>query len=61
SSTIPLVRNSLRKLRTIRHPDVPRFINVVESDSAIYIMAERVRPLPLALSQSPSDVPRQRE
>ncbi|KAG2132258.1 armadillo-type protein [Suillus cothurnatus] len=41
-STIPLARNSLRKLRTIRHPDVLRFIDVVESDSAICIMTERV-------------------
>ncbi|KAG1837506.1 hypothetical protein DFJ58DRAFT_734319 [Suillus subalutaceus] len=60
-STIPLARNSLRKLRTIRHPDVLKFIDVVESDSAICIMTERVRPLPLALSQSSSNVPRERE
>lgn len=60
-STIPLARNSLRKLRTIRHPDVLRFIDVVESDSTICIMTERVRPLPLALSQSSSSVPRERE
>ncbi|KAG2142740.1 uncharacterized protein EDB93DRAFT_601216 [Suillus bovinus] len=60
-STIPLARNSLRKLRTIRHPDVLRFIDVVESDSAICIMTERVRPLPLALSQSSSNVARERE
>ncbi|KAG2073379.1 ARM repeat-containing protein [Suillus decipiens] len=60
-STMPLARNSLRKLRTIRHPDVLRFIDVVESDSAICIMTERVRPLPLALSQSSSNAPRERE
>ncbi|KAG0700943.1 armadillo-type protein [Suillus ampliporus] len=60
-STIPLARNSLRRLRTIRHPDVLRFIDVVESDSAICIMTERVRPLPLALSQSSSNVQRERE
>ncbi|KAG2054993.1 ARM repeat-containing protein [Suillus hirtellus] len=60
-STIPLARNSLRKLRTIRHPDVLRYIDVVESDSAICIMTERVRPLPLALSQSSSNAPRERE
>ncbi|KAG1786797.1 uncharacterized protein HD556DRAFT_1247784, partial [Suillus plorans] len=60
-STIPLARNSLRKLRTIRHPDVLRYIDVVESDSAICITTERVRPLPLALSQSSSNVPRERE
>ncbi|KAG1738786.1 hypothetical protein EDB19DRAFT_1982454 [Suillus lakei] len=60
-STIPLARNSLRRLRTIRHPDVLRFIDVVETDSAICIMTERVRPLPLALSQSTSNGPRERE
>ncbi|KAG1853067.1 hypothetical protein F4604DRAFT_1591656, partial [Suillus subluteus] len=60
-STIPLARNSLRKLRTIRHPDVLKLIDVVESDSAICIMTERVCPLPLVLSQSSSNVPRQRE
>ncbi|KAF9219571.1 ARM repeat-containing protein [Gyrodon lividus] len=48
-STIPLARNALRKLRTIRHPDVLKFMEVVESDSAILIMTERVRPLTVAL------------
>jgi SCY1-like protein 1 len=57
-STIPLARNSLRNLRTVRHPDVLRFIDVVESDST---MTERICPLPLALSQSSSDVARERE
>ncbi|EGN99569.1 hypothetical protein SERLA73DRAFT_53136 [Serpula lacrymans var. lacrymans S7.3] len=47
--TIPLARNALRKLRTIRHPDVLKFMDVVETDTVIYIMTERVRPLPLAL------------
>ncbi|KIK68879.1 hypothetical protein GYMLUDRAFT_153091 [Collybiopsis luxurians FD-317 M1] len=41
----PLARNSLRKLRTIRHPDVLKFMDVVESDTTILIMTERVRPL----------------
>ncbi|KAN0090665.1 hypothetical protein V8E55_004231 [Tylopilus felleus] len=48
-STIPLAKNALRKLRTIRHPDVLKFMDVVESDSAILVMTERVRPLPAAL------------
>ncbi|KAH7908980.1 hypothetical protein BJ138DRAFT_1067846 [Hygrophoropsis aurantiaca] len=47
--TIPLARNALRKLRTIRHPDTLKFMDVVESDSVIYIMTERVRPLSAAL------------
>ncbi|KAG2029916.1 hypothetical protein BDR03DRAFT_829450, partial [Suillus americanus] len=60
-STIPLTRNSLQKLRIVRHPDVLRFIDVVESDSAICMMTEQVRPLPRALSQSTSNVPCERE
>ncbi|KAG6370974.1 armadillo-type protein [Boletus reticuloceps] len=47
--TIPLAKNALRKLRTIRHPDVLKFMDVAESESAILIMTERVRPLSAAL------------
>ncbi|KAJ4468330.1 hypothetical protein J3R30DRAFT_3662182 [Lentinula aciculospora] len=45
----PLAKNSLRKLRTIRHPDVLKFMDAVESDTTILIMTERVRPLDAAL------------
>lgn len=38
-------QNSLRKLRTTRHPDVLKFMDAVESDTSIYIMTERVHPL----------------
>lgn len=51
--TVPLARNALRKLRTIRHPDILKFMDVVESDSAIFIMTERVRPLQTALQAMP--------
>ena len=47
--TIPLARNALRKLRTIRHPDILRFIDAVETDTVIYIMTERVQPLGRAM------------
>ncbi|WWC91608.1 uncharacterized protein L201_006554 [Kwoniella dendrophila CBS 6074] len=40
-----LARNSLKKLRTIRHPDVIRYIDSVETETHIYIATERVRPL----------------
>ncbi|KAG1772245.1 hypothetical protein EV702DRAFT_1246718 [Suillus placidus] len=43
------------------HHSTSRFIDVVESDSAVCIMTERASPLPLALSQSSSDVPHERE
>ncbi|KAF9070890.1 ARM repeat-containing protein [Rhodocollybia butyracea] len=46
---VPLAKNSLRKLRTIRHPDILKFMDVVESDTTILIMTERVRPLDAVL------------
>lgn len=46
---LPLAKNALRKLRTVRHPDVLRFIDAVDTDSIIYIMTERVQPLGRAM------------
>ncbi|OCF38137.1 SCY1 protein kinase [Kwoniella heveanensis BCC8398] len=40
-----LARNALKKLRTIRHPDVVKYIDSVETETHIYIAMERVRPL----------------
>ncbi|KAF7428465.1 hypothetical protein PC9H_007689 [Pleurotus ostreatus] len=52
---LPLAKNALRKLRTTRHPDVLKFMDVVETDTTIHIMTERVRPLgPALLSRSSS-------
>ncbi|KAI0043803.1 ARM repeat-containing protein [Auriscalpium vulgare] len=42
---LPLAKNALRKLRVTRHPDVLKFMDAVETDTTIYIMTERVRPL----------------
>lgn len=42
---LPLAKNALRKLRTVRHPDVLKFIDVVETDTTIHIVTERVQPL----------------
>lgn len=47
---LPFAKNALRKLRTIRHPDVLKFIDVVETESTIYIVTERVQPLSVAIS-----------
>lgn len=47
---LPLAKNALRKLRTIRHPDVLKFIDVVENESTIYIVTERIQPLGAVLS-----------
>ncbi|PPQ98450.1 hypothetical protein CVT24_004129 [Panaeolus cyanescens] len=44
-------QNALKKLRTTRHPDILKFMDAVESESSIYIMTERVRPLSDAISQ----------
>ncbi|KAH9485238.1 putative inactive serine/threonine-protein kinase scy1 [Psilocybe cubensis] len=50
-SSKPFAQNALRKLRTTRHPDVLKFMDAVESDSSIYIMTERIRPLSSVLPQ----------
>ncbi|PPQ70522.1 hypothetical protein CVT26_013980 [Gymnopilus dilepis] len=54
-------QNALRKLRTTRHPDVLKFMDAVESDTSIYIMTERVRPLSAALSQYSTKNAQERE
>ncbi|KAL1721812.1 armadillo-type protein [Schizophyllum commune] len=46
----PLAKNALRKLRTTRHPDVLKFMEVVESEASILLMTERVVPLQTALA-----------
>ncbi|KAJ4464804.1 hypothetical protein C8J55DRAFT_406127, partial [Lentinula edodes] len=45
----PLAKNSLRRLLTICHLDVLKFADVVESNTTIVTMTERVRPLDAAL------------
>ncbi|KAI0058015.1 ARM repeat-containing protein [Artomyces pyxidatus] len=47
---LPLAKNALRKLRATRHPNVLKFMDAVDSDTTIYIMTERVRPLASELS-----------
>jgi SCY1-like protein 1 len=47
----PFAQNALRKLRTTRHPDILKFMDAVESESSIFIMTERVRPLLNVLPQ----------
>ncbi|CAD6893245.1 unnamed protein product [Tilletia controversa] len=44
-SLLPLAKNALRKLRTMRHPDVLRLIDSAETATAVYIAVEPVRPL----------------
>ncbi|OCK81454.1 ARM repeat-containing protein [Lepidopterella palustris CBS 459.81] len=44
-SQLPLARNALRKLRTIRHPGVIKVLDTVETETYIYIATERLTPL----------------
>ncbi|RFU76481.1 kinase family [Trichoderma arundinaceum] len=44
-SQLPLAKNALRKLRTLRHPGVIKVLDTVETDTYIYIATERVIPL----------------
>ena len=56
-----LAKNALRKLRTVRHPDVLKFIDAVETDTTVYIMTERVKPLGNALQNVPFKVAKEKE
>ncbi|TIA87050.1 hypothetical protein E3P99_03415 [Wallemia hederae] len=40
-----LATNALRKLRTLRHPQIVKFIDAIETDTMIYIATERATPL----------------
>ncbi|KDN42390.1 ARM repeat-containing protein [Tilletiaria anomala UBC 951] len=42
---LPLAQNAARKLRIMRHPDVLRFYDSVETQNAVYIAVEVVKPL----------------
>ncbi|KAK4152803.1 armadillo-type protein [Chaetomidium leptoderma] len=44
-SALPLAKNALKKLRTLRHPGVIKVLDTAESDSHIYIATERIVPL----------------
>ncbi|KAL1626057.1 Nuclear aminoacylation-dependent tRNA export pathway component [Diplodia seriata] len=44
-SCLPLAKNALRKLRTIRHPGVIKVLDTVETETYIYIATERLVPL----------------
>ncbi|KAL2758230.1 hypothetical protein ACRALDRAFT_1074908 [Sodiomyces alcalophilus JCM 7366] len=44
-SRLPLAKNALRKLRTLRHPGVIKVLDTVETDTHLYIATERLVPL----------------
>ncbi|KAF9183928.1 hypothetical protein BGZ51_003673 [Haplosporangium sp. Z 767] len=42
---LPLARNAFKKFRTIRHPDLIKYIDGIETDAFIYIVTDAVTPL----------------
>jgi len=44
-SRLPLARNALRKLRTLRHPGIIKVLDTIETETNIYIVAEKLTPL----------------
>jgi SCY1-like protein 1 len=58
---MPLAKNTLRKLRTVRHPDVLKFIDAVETEGTIHIMTERVTPLSSAIQDRSAKSQKERE
>ncbi|KAG9049550.1 hypothetical protein FS837_009888, partial [Tulasnella sp. UAMH 9824] len=60
-NVLPLAKNALKKLRTTRHPDVLKFIDVVETETTVYIVTERVQPLSKAISSWQSKPAKERE
>jgi SCY1-like protein 1 len=46
-SLLPLARNNLKKLRTLRHPDLLKFIDGSDSDNQVWIITERAECLSL--------------
>ena len=52
-SLLPLARNYLTKLKTIRHPGIVKFVDSYETDGLIYIATERIEPLHFTLNTRP--------
>lgn len=50
-SLLPLAKNALRRLRTIRHPDVVKLLDSAETPTAVYIALEGIRPLGKVLDE----------
>ncbi|KUJ12147.1 kinase family protein-like protein [Mollisia scopiformis] len=44
-SRLPMARNAVKKLRTLRHPGVIKVLDTVETETYIYIATERLIPL----------------
>lgn len=44
-------KNSLKKLRSLRHPDILKFVDGTETESAVYVITEKVTNLSLKLDE----------
>lgn len=44
-SRLPLAKNAARKLRTLRHPGIVKVLDVIENETNIHIVTERITPL----------------
>lgn len=44
-SRAALARNALRKLRTLRHPGIIKVLDTIETETTMYVVAERLAPL----------------
>lgn len=51
---LPLAKNYLLKLRSLKHPGVVKFLDSHETDGYIYIATERISPLSHTLSKEPN-------
>ncbi|GAA6047618.1 hypothetical protein JCM3770_001591 [Rhodotorula araucariae] len=49
---LPLARTAFRKLRTLRHPNILKFLDGAETDTAIWFVTEPVSPLVLELDRT---------
>ncbi|CAJ0754777.1 13900_t:CDS:2, partial [Entrophospora sp. SA101] len=53
---LPLARNAFKKFRTIRHPDLLKYIDGVDTDTYIYIVTEKVTPLQAQLNNNSNEL-----
>ncbi|KAJ1773273.1 Nuclear aminoacylation-dependent tRNA export pathway component [Coemansia sp. RSA 487] len=55
SSYTAVAQNALKRMRTLRHPGILRYLDGAETADAIYIATERVTPLSLSLDSDGCD------
>jgi SCY1-like protein 1 len=58
---LPLAKNAAKRLKSIRHPDVLKFVDYVETETAVYIVTERIQPLRSVLESNVEMSPSERE